>query len=245
MTDTGASSTPADALLRTLTSMRAAQSREPAPDWATRAKRLRALEALMLDHRGAIAAAISDDFGRRPAEETEILEIFPSVSAIHHALRHGRRWMRPQGHWASLWFLPARTALRPQPVGVVGIISPWNYPLYLTAVPLADALAAGNRAMIKLSEFTPRFSGLFAELVSRAFRDDEVVVVNGGAEVGHAFSSLPFDHLLFTGSTGVGREVMKAAAANLTPVTLELGGKSPALIGPNVRFEHAVERILL
>ncbi|HEY6984954.1 MAG TPA: aldehyde dehydrogenase family protein, partial [Rhodanobacteraceae bacterium] len=180
-----------------------------------------------------------------PAEETEILEIFPSVSAIHHALRHGRRWMRPQKHWASLWFLPARTALRPQPVGVVGIISPWNYPLYLTAVPLADALAAGNRAMIKLSEFTPKFSGLFAELVSRAFRDDEVVVVNGDAEVGHAFSSLPFDHLLFTGSTGVGRDVMKAAAANLTPVTLELGGKSPALIGPNVRFEHAVERILL
>ncbi len=245
MTAAEARSTPREALLRTLTAMRTAQSREPVPDWATRARRLRALEALMHDNRDAIAATISRDFGHRPAEETGILEIFPSVSAIHHALRHGPRWMRPQRHWANLPFLPARTALLPQPAGVVGIMSPWNYPLYLTAVPLADALAAGNRAMIKLSELTPEFSRLFAELISRAFDDDEVVVVNGDADVGRAFSSLPFDHLLFTGSTRVGRDVMTAAAANLTPVTLELGGKSPALIGPQARFEHAVERIVL
>jgi len=135
--------------------------------------------------------------------------------------------------------------VRPQPLGVVGIIAPWNYPLYLAIGPLTDALAAGNRVMLKMSEYTPRFSTLFAELVARGFRDDEVVVVNGGADVGRAFAALPFDHLLFTGSTAVGRDVMASAAPNLTPVTLELGGKSPALIGPGARFEHAAQRIVL
>jgi coniferyl-aldehyde dehydrogenase len=228
-----------------LAAMRAAQSRDPLPDWTTRARRLRALEALLHDHRDAIAAAIDADFGRRPAEETAILEIFPSLSGIRHALRHGRRWMRGRRSWANFWFLPARTAIVPQPLGVVGIIVPWNYPLYLAMGPLTDALAAGNRAMIKMSELTPRFSALFEDLIERAFPDREVVVVNGGPDVGRAFSSLPFDHLLFTGSTAVGHEVMKAAAANLTPVTLELGGKSPVLIGPNARFGHAVERIVV
>jgi coniferyl-aldehyde dehydrogenase len=233
------------ALGDTLTAMRAAQMRDPAAAWPTRARRLRALEALMRDNRDAIAAAIAADFGRRPPEETAILEIFPSLSGIRHALRHGRRWMRPRRGWANFWFLPARTEIVPQPLGVVGIIVPWNYPLYLAIGPLTDALAAGNRVMIKMSELTPRFSALFEALVARAFPDREVVVVNGGPEVGRAFSALPFDHLLFTGSTAVGREVMRSAAANLTPVTLELGGKSPVLIGPNARFEHAVERIVV
>ena len=236
---------PTAALGDTLTAMRAAQTRDPVPDWALRARRLRALEALMRDNGDAIAAAIDADFGRRPREETAILEIFPSLSGIHHALRHGRRWMRPHRHWANGWLLPARTALLPQPAGVIGIIVPWNYPLYLAIGPLTDAIAAGNRAMIKMSELTPRFSALFEQLIARAFPDGEVVVVNGGPDVGRAFAALPFDHLLFTGSTAVGRDVMKAAAANLTPVTLELGGKSPALIGPNARFEHAVERIVI
>ena len=225
--------------------MRAAQSREPLPDWGERARRLRALEALMRDNRDAIVAAIAADFGRRPHEETDLLEIFPSVSGIKHALKHGRRWMRARRHWASFWFLPARTEILPLPAGVVGIIVPWNYPLYLAAGPMTDALAAGNRILVKMSELTPRFSALFADLVARYFRDDEVAVITGDAEVARAFSALPFDHLLFTGSTSVGREVMRAAAANLTPVTLELGGKSPAIIGPEARFDHAVERIVL
>ncbi|HEX5123100.1 MAG TPA: coniferyl aldehyde dehydrogenase [Rhodanobacteraceae bacterium] len=236
---------PATALGETLEAMRKAQSRDPVPDWPTRARRLRALEALMRDNDAAIAAAIDADFGRRSPEETSILEIFPSVSGIHHALRHGRRWMRPRRGFANFWFLPARTEIVPQPAGVVGIIVPWNYPLYLAIGPLTDALVAGNRAMIKMSELTPRFSALFGELVARAFADSEVVVVNGGPDVGRAFAALPFDHLLFTGSTAVGHDVMRAAAANLTPVTLELGGKSPALIGPTARFEHAVERIVI
>jgi len=225
--------------------MRDAQGRDPLPAWPVRAQRLRTLQALLLDHRAEIIAAIAADFGCRPAEETELLEIFPSLSAIRHALRHGRRWMKPKRHLADWLFLPASTELRPQPRGVVGIIVPWNYPLYLAVGPLVDALAAGNRAMVKMSEFTPRFSALFAELVANAFKPDEVQAVTGNADVAQAFSTLPFDHLLFTGSTAVGHHVMRAAGANLTPVTLELGGKSPAIIGPGARFEHAVERILL
>jgi coniferyl-aldehyde dehydrogenase len=232
-------------MIDTLASLRAAHARDPVPAWATRATRLRMLEALMRDNRDAIATAIDADFGRRPGEETDLLEIFPSLCGIRYALRHGHRWMRVRRHWANFWFLPARTEVVPQPLGVVGIIAPWNYPLYLAIGPLTDALAAGNRVMLKMSEYTPRFSALFKNLVTRYFRGDEVVVVNGDAEVGRAFAALPFDHLLFTGSTDVGRDVMAAAAKNLTPVTLELGGKSPALIGPGARFEHAVERIVL
>ena len=225
--------------------LRTVQARDPLPDWQTRARRLRALEAVINQHRDEIAAAIQADFGCRPREETDLLEVFPSLSAIRHALRHGRRWMKPKRAMASMAFLPASTALHPQPLGVVGIIVPWNYPLFLAAGPLVDALAAGNRAMVKMSEYTPRFSQLFAELVARHFQPDEVIVINGDASVGQAFASLPFDHLLFTGSTSVGHHVMRAASANLTPVTLELGGKSPAILGPGARFEHAVERILL
>lgn len=224
--------------------LRAAQAREPMPAWPVRAQRLRTLERMLLEQRQSFAAAINADFGQRPTEETDLLEVFPSLSAIRHALKHGRRWMQPRRRLASLLFLPARTELRPQPRGVIGIIVPWNYPLYMAAGPLVDALAAGNRAMIKMSEFTPRFSALFAEQVAKYFAPDEVLVVNGDTTVAQAFSALPFDHLLFTGSTAVGREVMRAAAANLTPVTLELGGKSPAIIGPGARFESAVERIV-
>lgn len=225
--------------------LRTLQARDPLPDWPTRARRLRALEALINQHRDEIATAIHADFGCRPREETDLLEVFPSLSAIRHALRHGKRWMKPKRAAASLAFLPARTELRPQPLGVVGIIVPWNYPLFLAIGPLVDALAAGNRVMVKMSEYTPRFSQLFAELVARHFQPDEVIVVNGDASVGQAFAALPFDHLLFTGSTSVGHHVMRAASANLTPVTLELGGKSPAILGPGARFDHAVERILL
>ncbi len=224
--------------------LRTAQRAEPMPDWPARAARLRTLEKMLLEQREAFALAINADFGCRPREETDLLELFPSLSAVRHALGHGRRWMKPRRRLAGLAFLPARTELRPQPLGVIGIIVPWNYPLYLAVGPLVDALVAGNRAMLKMSEFTPRFSALFAEQVARYFQPDEVAVVTGDATVAQAFSALPFDHLLFTGSTAVGHHVMRAASANLTPVTLELGGKSPAIIGPGARFEHAVERIL-
>jgi coniferyl-aldehyde dehydrogenase len=143
-----------------------------------------------------------------------------------------------------MWLWPARAKVIPQPLGVVGIISPWNYPVLLAAGPLICALAAGNRAMIKVSELTPRTSALFEQLISRTFERDHVAVINGDASVGAAFSALPFDHLLFTGSTAIGRNVMRSAAENLTPVTLELGGKSPAIIGPHARLDAAVESIM-
>ncbi|HET7932001.1 MAG TPA: coniferyl aldehyde dehydrogenase [Rhodanobacteraceae bacterium] len=236
--------TDASDLSALLQKQREAHRREPCPDWATRAARLRTLRAMLLDNREPICKAIGADFGCRPVEETQLLELFPSLTAIRHALRHGKRWMRPRHGFAGLWFLPARTTLMAQPVGVVGVIVPWNYPLFLAVGPVIDALAAGNRVMVKMSEYTPTFSALFAELCARHFPDGAVTVVNGGPDVAQAFSALPFDHLLFTGSTAVGRLVMRAAADNLTPVTLELGGKSPAIIGPGADFEHAVERII-
>jgi coniferyl-aldehyde dehydrogenase len=235
---------PQPSLHSILLRLREAQARDPMPPWDVRATRLRTLERMLNEQRDAFAQAINDDFGHRPKEETELLELYPSLSNLRHSLKNGRRWMRPRGKLANLVFLPARTTLMPQPRGVVGIIVPWNYPIFLAVGPLIDALTAGNRVMLKMSEYTPRFSALFAEQVARYFGADEVVVVTGDADVAQAFSALPFDHLLFTGSTAVGHHVMRAAASNLTPVTLELGGKSPAIIGPGARFEHAVERIV-
>jgi coniferyl-aldehyde dehydrogenase len=162
---------------------------------------------------------------------------------LRHTRRHLRGWMRPERRGINWPFLPARGEVRVQPLGVVGIVAPWNYPFQLAVLPLANAVAAGNRVMVKPSEFTPRLAELMVRLLGEVFTADEVVVVQGGADVGAAFSALPFDHLLFTGSTAVGRHVMAAAAKNLTPVTLELGGKSPALIAPGYPIEHAAERI--
>ncbi|HWX04128.1 MAG TPA: coniferyl aldehyde dehydrogenase [Collimonas sp.] len=217
----------------------------PAPDWALRADRLQRLRALVMDNRDAFAKAISADFSNRPSQETELAEVFPSVEGIAHALRHGKRWMRVHKRATGFWFKPASSTLVPQPLGVVGIVAPWNYPLMLAVGPLTAALAAGNRVMLKQSEYTPRFADLFARLIAASFTADEIAVVNGDAEVARAFSTLPFDHLLFTGSTAVGRQVMRAASEHLTPVTLELGGKSPAIIGPEADFDKAVERILV
>jgi coniferyl-aldehyde dehydrogenase len=231
-------------LTQRLQKMRAAQRAQPVPEWSERVARLRNLESMLRDNRARIVATINADFGCRPSEETDLLEFFPSLSAIRHALSKGRRWMKPQRRLADLLFLPGRTELQPQPLGVIGIIVPWNYPLYLAVGPLVDALVAGNRAMVKMSEFTPQFSALFAELIEQHFKPDEIAVINGDADVAQAFSALPFDHLLFTGSTAVGHHVMRAASANLTPVTLELGGKSPAIIGPGARLDHAAERIV-
>ena len=202
------------------------------------------LDCLLTENMNEIAAAVSADFSNRSLHETQLLEIFPARAAIYDAKRHVKSWMKPRRSWASMWFLPARTELRPQPLGVIGIIVPWNYPVMLATAPLAGALAAGNRVLIKMSEFTPKTGELFATLIAKYFSPDHVSVVNGGADVAREFSSLPFDHLLFTGSTEVGKHVMRAAAANLTPVTLELGGKSPAIIGPECKIDEAAEKIM-
>jgi coniferyl-aldehyde dehydrogenase len=235
----------APALETLLRDQRAAFGRAPFPTWAERAAHLKALRAMLLNHRDAIAEAINDDFGHRPRQEVEASELFLSLQEIRDALRHGRSWMKARPRSMNKWLMPARAKVVPQPLGVVGIIVPWNYPIMLAVTPLIGALAAGNRAMLKMSEITPRTSALFAQLIDQTFEPDHVVVVNGGPDVGAAFSALPFDHLIFTGSTKVGHAVMRAAADNLTPVTLELGGKSPVIVGPNARFDYAVDSILL
>ncbi len=224
--------------------MQAACLETPEVPWPIRADRLQRLALLIQGNSGDIAEAISQDFGHRSRHETDLFEIVPSLSAVRHALKHGRRWMKTTRRPTGLWFLPGSSFVMPQPLGVAGIIVPWNYPLYLAAGPLVAAIVAGNRVMLKLSEWTPAFSALMEQLVARHFAPDELTVINGDAEVAAEFSTLPFDHLLFTGSTSIGRQVMRAAAANLTPVTLELGGKSPAIIAPGFSIERAAARIL-
>lgn len=233
-----------DNMRDTFNRTRNAFMRDYAPSAAARQALLQTLATMLIANKDAITKAISADFGNRSAHETELLEIFPALSAIKDAKHQLARWMKPKRAWASMYFLPGRIELRPQPLGVVGIIVPWNYPLLLAIAPLVGALAAGNRAMLKLSELTPRTGELLAALISHHFSSDQISVVNGDAAIGEAFSHLPFDHLLFTGSTHVGRLVMRAAAANLTPVTLELGGKSPAIIGPECDVAEAAEKIL-
>ncbi|WP_321942911.1 coniferyl aldehyde dehydrogenase [Paraburkholderia tropica] len=234
-----------DTLAALLATQREAFLREPFPAWSTRARHLRTLRDVLFANQDALADAMNADFGQRSKAEVALAEFVVLKQEIDAALKHGERWMRPQRRRAGKWLAPGRAKVVPQPLGVAGIVVPWNYPLLLGASPLVCALAAGNRALIKMSELTPRTSALFADLIAQAFAPDHVAVVNGDAAVGSAFSALPFDHLLFTGSTRIGHEVMRAAANHLTPVTLELGGKSPALIGTQARFDYAVDSLLL
>ncbi len=234
-----------DLLATRFARLQSAARSDPNPARSVRERRLGALDRLLRENAEAIADAVSRDFGHRSPAETRLLELFPAHEAIAHARSHLRRWMRPQRRGVSLWFQPGRAQVRYQPLGAVGVIVPWNYPVYLAVGPLVAALAAGNRVLVKMSEFTPATARLFGELIASHFDEDEVSVVEGGADVAQAFSQLPFDHLLFTGSTPVGHHVMRAAAGNLTPVTLELGGKSPAILGPGANFDKAVERIIV
>jgi coniferyl-aldehyde dehydrogenase len=220
-----------------------ASRRDPPADARLRRDRLERLRGLLADNADAFASAISDDFGVRSRTETQLLEIVPTMSAIRHARKNVARWMKPERRRVDPLFQPASARVRHEPLGVIGIISPWNYPLQLAFSPLVDALAAGNRAMIKPSELTPAFSELLRRLVAERFDPAEVAVITGGVEVGQAFATLPFDHLLFTGSTAIGRKVYQAAAANLVPVTLELGGKSPAIVCPDYDLAKAARSI--
>jgi coniferyl-aldehyde dehydrogenase len=228
-----------------LAAQREAYLRAPFPAWSERARHLRALRDVLFANQGALADAMNADFGQRSKAEVALAEFLVLKQEIDSALKHGERWMRVQRRAVGKWLMPGRARVVPQPIGVAGIVVPWNYPLQLAAGPLVCALAAGCRAMVKMSELTPRTSALFADLIAQTFAPDHVTVVNGDASVGAAFTALPFDHLLFTGSTRIGHEVMRAASANLTPVTLELGGKSPALIGAHARFDYAVDSLLL
>ncbi len=214
---------------------------------AMRKDRIRRAMALVKDHADAFCKAMSADFGSRAVEQSMLTDIAATVGAGKHALKHMDKWAKTEKRSVQfpLGLLGAKAEVRYEPKGVIGILSPWNFPLQLAFGPLMQVLAAGNRAMIKPSEFTERTSMLMAELVEEYFTRDEVAVVTGSPEIASAFSSLPFDHLVFTGSTATGRRVMEAAAANLVPVTLELGGKSPVIMGASADFAKAGERIAL
>jgi coniferyl-aldehyde dehydrogenase len=215
----------------------------PMPSAEQRIQWLKSLRELLFTEQDALIAAISQDFSNRSADETRLAEIMPSLHGIHYAAKRLKKWMKPSRRGVGLAFQPASAKVVYQPLGVVGVIVPWNYPLFLAIGPLVGALAAGNRVMIKMSESTPATSQLVKDLLARIFPEDLVAVALGEADVGVAFSRLPFDHLLFTGATSIGKHVMRAAAENLTPVTLELGGKSPAIVSVDVPLADAAERI--
>src|SRR5690554_4688882 len=215
----------------------------PFPAAQKRIENLEKLRLALLEHQENLIQAIQQDFGRRSADETRLAELLPSVEGIRYAQKRVKRWMRPSKRKVGAAFQPASAQVVYQPLGVVGVIVPWNYPLFLAIGPLVGALAAGNRVMIKMSESTPETSQLVRDLLARVFPEDQVAVVLGEADVGAAFARLPFDHLLFTGATSIGRHILHAAADNLTPVTLELGGKSPAIVSRDVPLEDAAERI--
>ena len=209
----------------------AAFARDVNPSLKTRLAWLSNVESALLQRQGDAVAALSADFGVRAPEETLVAEVFLVLSAIRHLKKHVDDWMRVEPRAVSLAFAPGRAEVRPMPLGVVGVIAPWNYPLQLSLLPVVTALAAGNRVLLKPSEFTPSTNAFVRSLLTQALPEHVVTVVEGAAEVSSQVASLPLGHLLFTGSTAVGRKVMAAAAQNLTPVTLELGGKSPAIVG--------------
>lgn len=235
--------TPISTLPELLSTQQQAFQAQPMPSAEQRIEWLQGLRTLLANQQQQLAQAISADFSHRSRHETLLAELMPSLDGIDYACKRIKRWMRPARRKVGLAFQPARAQVVYQPLGVVGVIVPWNYPLFLSIGPLTGALAAGNRVMIKMSEHTPRTAQLLKDLLAQIFPEDLVCVVQGEADVAAAFAELPFDHLLFTGSTQVGKRVMRAAAKNLTPVTLELGGKSPAIIDSDIPLTDAAERI--
>ena len=221
---------------RTLDRMREGFHDEMIPPLATRVDRLHRLARMTKRHAQDIIDAISADFGSRSPHETLVADLLAVDESIKHARRHLAWWMKPKDVPTGLKYRPGYNRLIPQPLGVVGVVAPWNYPYQLSILPAVAALAAGNRVMIKPSELTPRTAELLARIVRETFGEDELAVFPGDAAVGKAFVDLPFDHLFFTGSTAVGRLVAQAAARNLTPVTLELGGKSPVIVDATADF---------
>jgi len=230
-----------------LARQKAAHLRDGAPSAQQRIERIDRCIALLVDHRKAIEDALDADFGARSRDATAFTDVAASIGPLKHARENLKKWMRPEKRKttpAILGLFGAKAEVRYQPKGVIGIISPWNFPVNLTFAPLAGVLAAGNRAMIKPSEFTPATSALMRTMFDGAFSNEEICVVTGGPEIGQAFAGLAFDHLIFTGATSIARHVMKAAAENLVPLTLELGGKSPVILGRSADYATAAARIM-
>jgi len=216
---------------------------DPNPSYEVRMDRLNRLMAVLEDHEEAFVEASSRDFGHRSAVETSMLDVGLVIGDIKEVKRHLKRWMAPRRAGVRLHLRPATAKLLPQPLGIVGIIGAWNFPIFTTIGPAIGAIAAGNRVLIKPSEFAPGVSRVLADAVAAVFAEDELAIVQGDASVGQAFASTPFDRIIFTGSTAIGRKVAEAAAPNLTPVTLELGGKSPTILAPSGDPELIGEKI--
>jgi coniferyl-aldehyde dehydrogenase len=239
--------TPRDRMLSLLDRQRQDYLREGAVSVATRRDRLERAIGLLKTHQTRLVEAMDADFGHRSEHQSLFTDLASSVGPLRHAQKHLERWMRPEKRKVGpfpLNLLGARARVEYQPLGVVGVISPWNFPVNLTFTPLAGVLAAGNRCMIKPSEYTPATSALMAEIFPGAFDELEVAVITGGPQTGGEFAGLPFDHLLFTGATSVARHVMRAAAENLVPVTLELGGKSPVVVGRSADMQKTTDAIM-
>lgn len=223
--------------------MKDAYRNAPYPSYQERKQVLTRLKKSLIAHERAIYAALIEDYGYRSEFDSLISDVLPSVMSLNYSLGNLKKWMKPSSRHAGLMLAPSRVKVHYQPLGVVGVITPWNFPFFLALGPTIQALAAGNRIMIKLSEFTPHAGQVMRQIVEPV--SDHIVIVEGEAETGAAFSALPFDHLIFTGSTAVGKLVAKAAADNLTPITLEMGGKSPTIISKDVDMNAAVDAVII
>jgi coniferyl-aldehyde dehydrogenase len=234
-------------MLADLQAQRASFTAELPVSAAARKDRLKRAIAMMVDHSNAFVEALSEDFGHRSTEQSLMTDIVSSINTAKHSIKRLDDWMKPDRRKLQfpLGLLGAKGIVEYQPKGVVGIIAPWNFPVSLTMSPMAGAFAAGNRAMVKSSEYTPTVAALFEDVGPKYFAPEEAIFYTGGPDVGQAFAGLPFDHLIFTGATGIGRHILHAAADNLTPVTLELGGKSPTIVGRSANSETATQRIAL
>lgn len=242
------SNDPAARMRDVLERQRRAHLKDGPPSAARRLEWLDRAINLLVGHKEAIADALREDFGHRSVHATLLTDVSGSIAPLKFAKENLKKWMRPERRKVSpaiLGVFGARAYIEFQPKGVVGIISPWNFPVNLTFTPLAGVFAAGNRAMIKPSEFTPRTSELMERMFRSAYDETEVAVFTGGPEVGGAFAKLPFDHLLFTGATSIAYHVMRAAAENLVPTTLELGGKSPVIVGRGADLDLAAKRVMM
>lgn len=235
-----------DAMQLQLQHLRQAQRAAGIPDASTRRERLQRCIDLLVDNQDDLVNALDQDYGGRSPYLSKLSEVLMPINHLKHAIKHVEKWMRPEKRPAMfpMGLLGGRARIEYQPLGVIGIMSPWNFPLAMIFHPLANALAAGNRAMIKPSEFNPRLAELVERLFKQYFGEDEIVVVNGGPEVGADFAALDLDHIIFTGASSIGRMVMQAASQNLTPVTLELGGKSPTIISQSAGIAKAAEAII-
>jgi len=234
-------------MLATLSAQREAYLKEGIVTAETRIDRLqRGIDGLV-KYADRFTEALNADFTCRPREVTLLTDVGAGIAPMKHAIKNVRKWMKPEKRptMFPLGLLGAKARIEYQPMGVVGVIAPWNFPVNMVFSPMAQVLAAGNRAMVKPSEFTPETSKLLAEMIAEVYDPTEVAIFDGGPEVGQAFSSLPFDHMIFTGATSIARHILTAAARNLVPVTLELGGKSPVVISRSADLEQSLSRIMM